>query len=428
MKKRILLLVLALASVVIANAQSMLCTYKGGYFIRNDNTWYEYRPQDKDAVWNTYTQYSSDNNYYYIKNSSCSLSIPKSTANNIWMKKGNGEWKVQYTTVNVYNYCPVRSTKIFAYQNGFFTKNGNNWQEYDPKQKTNGALDNFTQYKVDDNFYYIRNARITLAIPRSASNNFHFLKNGSWVTLYHPSALYDAQSPNAQSGNNHVASNNSSSSGNGQSFQSNNSSQSKNSSGTSQKWREELGYGMFAINIGNPNGAWTRTIYRACVACRGTVQCGNCHGLKMCTICKGKGGIITAGYGNYIPCMACFQTGRCGVCHGTGKCVCANSEYPGYMPGSTLVLGANGQVFHNSRDYDNGSSSSSSSSSSSRSSSSSGVCSKCHGTGVDPSQSSGGNLTSWVAHYNASGQKCPYCDRYNEHWHIRCPHCNVPSR
>lgn len=30
----------------ISNAQSMLCIYKGGYFIKNDNIWYEYRPAE----------------------------------------------------------------------------------------------------------------------------------------------------------------------------------------------------------------------------------------------------------------------------------------------------------------------------------------------------------------------------------------------
>lgn len=53
-------------------------------------------------------------------------------------------------------------------------------------------------------------------------------------------------------------------------------------------------------------------------------------------------------------------------------------------------------------------------------------CSSCGDTGVNPSPSSGGSRTSWVAHYNSQGNKCPYCGRYTQHYHDRCAHCNVP--
>jgi len=56
----------------------------------------------------------------------------------------------------------------------------------------------------------------------------------------------------------------------------------------------------------------------------------------------------------------------------------------------------------------------------------SGVCSNCNGTGVDPSPSSGGDLSWWKKYYNTRGNKCPYCGKYNDHWHINCPSCNVP--
>lgn len=190
-----------------------------------------------------------------------------------------------------------------------------------------------------------------------------------------------------------------------------------------ETWREDLGYGMFAINKGYRNGMRTRTVFTRCPACHGTTSCANCYGTAACTICNGMGGTMAAGY-YYLPCSACGQTGRCAVCHGTGKCICNQYDYPGYAPGSTLVLDANGNVVHNTGNYSGGGGGSSSSRSSSRSS---GGCSRCNGTGVDPSQSSGGNLSSWVAHYNATGEKCPYCNKYNEHWHTRCPSCNVPS-
>lgn len=199
-----------------------------------------------------------------------------------------------------------------------------------------------------------------------------------------------------------------------------------NSNRSVQTWREELGYGMFAINQGDPNGARQRTIYRACVACRGSVLCGNCRGTRMCTICNGQGGIITAGYGRYLPCAACGQTGRCGVCHGTGKCVCANSEYPGYMPGSTIVVGPDGKVIYNSRDYDSGSSSSASSSRSSSHSSSRGTCSKCGGRRYESTsyQYAAASSSGWMPPYhNSGGDSCPYCNYKTDHYHYPCSEC-----
>lgn len=54
-------------------------------------------------------------------------------------------------------------------------------------------------------------------------------------------------------------------------------------------------------------------------------------------------------------------------------------------------------------------------------------CRSCGGTGVSKTPNSGGSRTSWVAYYNASGNKCPYCGGYTKHFHDRCSSCNVPS-
>lgn len=119
--------------------------------------------------------------------------------------------------------------------------------------------------------------------------------------------------------------------------------------GSTKTWREELGYGMFAINIEYTSGLRSRTIWRLCSVCRGSKLCGNCYGTKLCTICGGNGHIISAGYGTYIPCAACGFTGRCGICHGSGLCICSKFDYPGYQPGSTITLGPDGKEIYNSR-------------------------------------------------------------------------------
>lgn len=68
----------------------------------------------------------------------------------------------------------------------------------------------------------------------------------------------------------------------------------------------------------------------------------------------------------------------------------------------------------------------SSSGRSSRSNRNNRTCSSCGGTGVSPTPNSGGSLSSWVAHYNSQGNKCPYCGSYTKHFHDKCSSCNVP--
>lgn len=200
-----------------------------------------------------------------------------------------------------------------------------------------------------------------------------------------------------------------------------------NTNYSGKTWREDLGNGMFAIYQGNPKGPYQRTIYRACSTCRGSVVCPNCHGTTNCLICNGQGGIVTSGYGRYIPCAACNQSGKCGICHGSGKCVCANFEYPGYMPGSTIVVGPDGKVYYNSRDYDGGSSSSSSSSQSPSKSSSRGVCPKCGGRKYESTsyEYAAASAHGWAQPYhNDLGDKCPYCGYASDHYHYPCSECH----
>lgn len=144
--------------------------------------------------------------------------------------------------------------------------------------------------------------------------------------------------------------------------------------------------------------------------------CTSCFGSGRCSLCGGQGGIISAGYGTYIPCAGCGQTGRCVLCAQTGGYVLYDSQLYDSV-GNRVYIGSVGGS-SNYGGYSSGSSRGSSNSSS--------TCSKCHGTGVSPVPNSGGSLASWVAHYNSAGSDCPYCNRFDEHYHDRCARCNVP--
>lgn len=155
------------------------------------------------------------------------------------------------------------------------------------------------------------------------------------------------------------------------------------------------------------NGSKLVAFYGMCQACAGT---------RVCQICQGQGGIVTAGYGNYIVCVYCGQTGICPQCRNTG----------GYALRDSRLYDANGREIYVPRGSYSSSSTSTTTTSTSRSTSS-GSCSRCGGTGVDPTANSGGSLSSWVAYYNTSGTQCRYCNSYTGHYHDRCSSCNVPT-
>ncbi len=202
------------------------------------------------------------------------------------------------------------------------------------------------------------------------------------------------------------------------------------SSAQEQTWREELGYGMFAINRGYPDGMYTQTTYGLCTSCRGSLQCAKCYGTGRCALCSGQGGIVSAGFGTYIPCPDCSSTGVCSLCKGTGKCFCTTLGQPGYT-----VLRVT-TIYKNRFIYDSGSLSGGSGGSgtderrSERRSGGSAGCTYCHGTGVNPSPISGtgSGMPEFLAYTNGEGQTCPYCSWTNLHQHERCAHCNVPGR
>lgn len=371
---RRLLLLTGIIISVFADSQSMLCLYKGGYFIRNGNSWYEYRPQSKDGVWSTYSQQSSDNNYNYVKNSACELSIPKNKKNSVWIKKG-GEWEVLYTTIKIFDYCPKRSSHLFCFDNGFFIKNGTTWYLYMPEKEKKREWNTFTEYSKDDSYYYISNSQDKISIPRSPNNSFFLLDNGKWKEWHSALALYDAHSPKANSGYKYAASNSSSVS---------NSSSNNN------------------ISTSNNNNSNKIEPYIDCAYCNGT-------GKYMCTYCAGNGWKMESSFIMYVGYVMNKVT--CRVCSGTGKssfCIYCNSTgkrpNPNYISsgGSSIVGGG-----YNS----SGSSGSSSSSSLCKYCGGGGGCSSCKGTGHKYNS------------YSMSEDKCPSCNGSG-----RCFNCRGTGR
>lgn len=92
-----------------------------------------------------------------------------------------------------------------------------------------------------------------------------------------------------------------------------------------------------------------------------------------------------------------------------------------YNPEEGVVSGTQSDI--NRYNFNNGNSNRSNSN---RNNNSTRTCTTCGGTGVDPRPNTGGGSSTWVKYYNNSGNRCPYCRRYDGHFHDRCASCNVP--
>lgn len=94
MKYRFLLVsILALIPTLIpAFGQTGIYSYDGGYFLRNGSHWEEYRPDYKTGVWASYEQYNEEANFFNIKNSACSVSVPKTASANFFYAKPGEDW------------------------------------------------------------------------------------------------------------------------------------------------------------------------------------------------------------------------------------------------------------------------------------------------------------------------------------------------
>lgn len=192
-------------------------------------------------------------------------------------------------------------------------------------------------------------------------------------------------------------------------------------------YREELGYGMFAIVTKYSEDTYMKSLYAPCSICHGTTKCGNCFGYGRCKSCHGTGNMYH-GLNDYFPCPLCNGTGICSICKGSGVCPCATGEYPGFMLSNVLTVSPD-NVFstatHNTSNRNNSSNSSRTDGQTySRSN-----CPKCGGTGVDPTpyENTYNGYSSFLAYTNSAGNKCPYCGRYTSHHHEKCSGCNVPT-
>lgn len=168
---------------------SGLFTHTRGYFIKNGDSWEEYLTSSRAGRWSSYSQYSEDANYYYISNSSCSVAVPKTSANSFYLRNGD-DWDIVYQTRRVYGLFNDSGRDLYCHENGYFVREGNAWRLYLP-EKRSGVWASFTTYREDDNFYYVSNSNDRMAIPKESANSFYLAgSDGEWNKSYTDTDIY----------------------------------------------------------------------------------------------------------------------------------------------------------------------------------------------------------------------------------------------
>lgn len=79
----------------------------------------------------------------------------------------------------------AQTTALVVYEGGYFVKDGNEWTEYRPADKA-GKWSAYKQYKEDDTFFYLKNKKCELAIPKLYKDKIFIKrdKKGEWKVVY----------------------------------------------------------------------------------------------------------------------------------------------------------------------------------------------------------------------------------------------------
>lgn len=79
----------------------------------------------------------------------------------------------------------AQTTALVPYVGGYFVKNGDEWTEYRPADKV-GKWSTYKQYKENDTFFYVKNKKCNLAIPKLGKDMIFIdrEKSGKWEQVY----------------------------------------------------------------------------------------------------------------------------------------------------------------------------------------------------------------------------------------------------
>lgn len=84
------------------------------------------------------------------------------------------------------------TTALVTYEGGYFVKNGKEWTEYRPAHKT-GAWSKYKQYGEDDTFYYMKNKKCYLSIPKLYKDKIYIDRDKgkkNWEVVYNTLSVH----------------------------------------------------------------------------------------------------------------------------------------------------------------------------------------------------------------------------------------------
>ncbi len=86
----------------------------------------------------------------------------------------------------------AQTTALVTYEGGYFVKNGEEWTEYRPAHKT-GAWSKYKQYGEDDTFYYVKNKKCYLSIPKLYKDKIYIDRDKgkkNWEVVYNTLSVH----------------------------------------------------------------------------------------------------------------------------------------------------------------------------------------------------------------------------------------------
>lgn len=85
----------------------------------------------------------------------------------------------------------AQTTALVTYKGGYFLKEGGEWTEFRPADKA-GKWSEYKQYKEDDKFFYVKNKKCELAIPKLYKDNIFIKrdKKGEWTVVYNTLSVH----------------------------------------------------------------------------------------------------------------------------------------------------------------------------------------------------------------------------------------------
>lgn len=85
----------------------------------------------------------------------------------------------------------AQTTALVTYEGGYFVKDGKEWTEFRPADKA-GKWSTYEQYKEDDVFFYVKNKKCWLAIPKLYKDKIFIAreKKGEWKVVYNTLSVH----------------------------------------------------------------------------------------------------------------------------------------------------------------------------------------------------------------------------------------------